>query len=81
MRKDEQPVCPWHHDCGANKDGRCVALTDTKFPGKNDCPFYKTKEQFDKEDAAVVEKLLAEGKEELLIYYRGKNYGRKHKKR
>ena len=81
MNKRENPVCPWHNDCGALKNGRCTALTDTKFPGRKDCPFYKTREQFEAEDAEVVARLEAQGKQALLEYYRGKNYGRKHKKR
>lgn len=36
-------------DCFANEIGRCVALRTAKFKGDKDCPFFKTKEQLNKE--------------------------------
>ena len=39
-----------HYDCFARgKNGYCRALSDTDF-GYRDCPFYKTKEQVEKEE-------------------------------
>lgn len=38
-----------HEDCFANKNRFCMALRDTYF-GKHDCPFYKTRQQVEKEE-------------------------------
>lgn len=36
--------CVWKHpNCPAYQDGMCVALTETEFPGRYDCPFYNPK--------------------------------------
>lgn len=43
------PVCA-KEDCAACSGGQCVALTDNDFGGKK-CPFYKTREQNEKEQA------------------------------
>lgn len=34
-------------DCFANRGGRCLALSDTKF--KKECPFYRIDLNFDKQ--------------------------------
>lgn len=37
-------TCRWKHpDCPAYESGLCVAVTDTDFPGRYDCPFYNPK--------------------------------------
>ena len=48
IRKD---VCCYNHfDCFARmRNGTCYALHDTDFKGK-ECPFYKPKEQVEKEN-------------------------------
>lgn len=37
--------CGWNHpDCFAIRKGtKCVALSSMRFPGRTDCPFYKSK--------------------------------------
>lgn len=44
-KKDQLPVCDWvtPNTCKSNKDGRCKCLTDTEFPKRDFCPFYKRK--------------------------------------
>ena len=45
-----------HYDCFARSNrGVCHALSDTHF-GYRDCPFYKTKEQIDKEERERLER-------------------------
>ena len=42
------PKCPDERgDCFASAYGSCAVLTDTRFEGL--CPFYKSKEQYEKE--------------------------------
>ena len=40
--------CNWEHPrCKAlDCNGRCVALTDTNFPRRTDCPFYDNSAKF-----------------------------------
>lgn len=40
--------CKWEHPrCKAlDCNGRCVALTDTSFPRRTDCPFYDNNAKF-----------------------------------
>lgn len=42
------PPCSHGTECFANDDKRCTVLKDTCFRGKK-CPFFKTKEQLQKE--------------------------------
>lgn len=42
-------------DCFANKDGKCLALSDTRFNGK--CPFYRNDLKFEEQDKAAREYL------------------------
>lgn len=42
------PECGWHKDCFANDCGKCAIIVgDTAFPGRADCPFYKTDEEYE----------------------------------
>ena len=58
------PAC-YEAECAANKDLHCIALTDNNFGGKK-CPFFKTKEQNEKERAYCEQRLeaLGRGKQE-----------------
>ena len=53
--KDKGPTCN-KVECGANEDGFCVCLLNNNF-GKRECPFFKTKEQCEKEKAYCQERL------------------------
>lgn len=65
------PVCKFHDDCRANAKGLCTALNDTNFKNRDDCPFYKTAEQYDAEVAKNKERLEALGRFDLLEKYFG----------
>ena len=43
-------------DCDANEEGRCIALRKNDF-GNRKCPFYKTKEEAEKDRAKCEERL------------------------
>lgn len=43
----KEPICN-REDCFACEGGQCVVLTNTNF-GDRECPFFKTKEQAEKE--------------------------------
>ena len=48
VAKDElKPCLQKKKECFAYEDKKCKALSDTKF--NYECPFYKTKEQWEKE--------------------------------
>ena len=51
MRNDDSKCRYYEHDdCFAKqRNGICKALRDTYFNGR-DCPFYKSKEQVEKEE-------------------------------
>lgn len=51
MKQWHEDRCEFEHfDCFARQTNEiCRALVDTNF-GERDCPFYKSKEQFEKED-------------------------------
>ena len=36
--------CMSHYDCFANRNGKCLCLLDSSFPGKI-CPFYKSNKE------------------------------------
>lgn len=48
------PTCD-KADCAGCQDGHCIVLTNNKFD--KECPFYKTKEQAEKEQAYRAERL------------------------
>ena len=42
--KNAGDLCKWkHQDCPAWESGLCIAVTDTEFPGRFDCPFYNSR--------------------------------------
>jgi hypothetical protein len=43
------------YDCFGMKENKCSVLTETICEKSNECPFYKTKEQF-KKDARAAER-------------------------
>ncbi len=45
---DDCPVCNYHNDCFANREGKCIALTDTYFK-RGYCPFYKNENKLNAE--------------------------------
>lgn len=64
------PRCTHAPGCFACSDGRCRILKSTSF-GDKPCPFYKTQEQADSENARAMERLVAEGRYDLIEkYYR-----------
>ena len=43
--KSNFPRCPYmHSSCFAYMGGTCILLRDTKFKDRDDCPFYKNRE-------------------------------------
>ena len=38
------PICNYHSDCFANREGKCITLTDTNFK-RGYCPFYKNEDK------------------------------------
>ena len=54
-------MCLDHWDCFANKNGKCVSLTDNDFGGKS-CPFFKSN------DEISLEQITAECKAYALLY-------------
>lgn len=51
--------CNWNHpDCFALavRSGDCQVLKDTNFHSRNKCPFFKSKEQYENENALYREK-------------------------
>lgn len=41
---DDCPACNYHSDCFANREGKCIVLTDTNFRCEY-CPFYKNEDK------------------------------------
>lgn len=63
------PRCNHAPGCFANKDGYCRILKSSNF-GDKACPFYKTQEQGDAEKARAMERLIEEGRHDLIeLYY------------
>ena len=61
--------------CFALNDGKCTCLSDTRFGAKM-CPFFKTNEQNEKEKKAVMARLIALDRQDLIdTYYGGKKGG------
>lgn len=63
------PICKAHPDCHAFQDGRCAALADTDFGGR-DCPFYKDREANRKEQKEGLEYLIRTGRTDLIAKYK-----------
>lgn len=63
--------CTYHDDCRSNNNGECVCLNNTDFPNRNDCPFYKTNEQFNNEQRRSIDRLRLLGRWDLLKKYHG----------
>lgn len=63
-------TCYIHTDCFANKNKHCMALSDTKFTGK-DCPFYKTHEQAKEGRRNAYNRLVITGRDDLIDKYGG----------
>lgn len=57
MKVKGQMNCPYcgKSDCFACDGGKCVVLVDNNF--RRECPFYKTKEQVEKEQAYCDERM------------------------
>lgn len=62
------PLCGWHSDCFAHRDGRCTALTDTDFR-RGRCPFYATAEQYHERQLAAATSLVERDRDGLLKKY------------
>ena len=63
------------HNCAGNKSGCCRILKSNHF-GDKVCPFYKTAEQNEKEQKAVMARLIAMDRQDLIdTYYGGKEGG------
>lgn len=41
---EDCPACNYHTDCFANREGKCITLTDTNF-SRGYCPFYKNEDK------------------------------------
>ena len=62
-------------NCAGNKAGYCRILKSNHF-GDKVCPFYKTTEQNEKEKKAVMDRLIAMDRQDLIdTYYGGKEGG------
>lgn len=60
--------CKDRQDCFANKNGRCICLTDTKSY-MDKCPFYKTSDAARAERMDGYNKLFSEGRVDLIEKY------------
>ena len=63
--------CQKHPDCASCVFGYCTLLEDVDF-GERDCPFYKSKAQFQKDFDASIERLKAIGRMDLIQLYHPK---------
>lgn len=68
------PRCNHKPGCFAYKDGICRILKDTDF-GDRACPFFKTQEQADEDNRRTRERLIAEGRSDLIEKYYLENGG------
>lgn len=69
------PVCYDSREyCFAERRGLCIILTDTDFKRNTRCPFYDTKEDYEKKIEAANQRLRDIGEEHLIHKYteRGK---------
>lgn len=62
------------HNCAGNKSGCCRILKSNHF-GDKVCPFYKTAEQNEKEQKAVMARLIAMDRQDLIELYYGEKAG------
>ena len=75
QRAEESVVKCDLHNCAGNKSGYCRILKSNHF-GDKVCPFYKTAEQNEKEKKAVMARLIAMDRQDLIdTYYGGKEGG------
>ena len=66
----EFPMCDQERgNCYAIRNGRCRILTDTHFKNKV-CPFFDTKDGFEKRDLDSRIHLMATGQEHLIQKFR-----------
>ena len=72
-RQGKNIVCP-RHCCAGNKEGFCRALRTSDF-GNKTCPFFKTVEQNEKEKKAVMDRLIALDRQDLIDTYYGRRKG------
>lgn len=63
----DRVICNYHKDCFARKDAFCGILENNTF--KNDCPFYKNKDQNKMEREAVELELIERKRFDLLETY------------
>lgn len=72
--KTINPRCNHTPGCFACTNGRCRILKNTNF-GDKACPFYKTKDQADAENARAMVRLVAEERYDLIEKYYRENGG------
>lgn len=67
---NNHPICKLDR-CAACRESHCVILKSNNFNGKP-CPFFKTKERCEEESRRTMERLLSEGRTDLIeLYYGG----------
>ena len=71
MKRTDNPACGYHADCSAYCNGKCMALEDTNFGGK-DCPFYQSAEDHIAAREHSISLLNDKGRPDLLQKYYGK---------
>ena len=72
--KKYAPLCS-NINCAGHREGKCMILKNNHF-GDKVCPFYKTAEQNEKEKKAVMARLIALDRQDLIdTYYGGKEGG------
>lgn len=69
LETGSSPLCTAHPDCHAWSDGRCMALEDNNFGGR-DCPFYKNRTVNMEQRRAGLKRLIQTGRSDLLHKYR-----------
>lgn len=69
LEKGSAPLCTAHPDCHAWSEGRCMALADNDFGGR-DCPFYKNRTVNMEQCRAGLKRLIRTGRSDLLQKYR-----------
>ena len=69
LEKGSAPLCTAHPDCHAWSEGRCMALADNDFGGR-DCPFYKNRTVNMEQCQAGLKRLIRTGRSDLLQKYR-----------
>lgn len=76
LRDENEPQVMCNlHTCAGNRYGYCRILESNNF-GDRLCPFYKTAVENQKEQRAVMSKLIAKNRQDLIQkYYRGMKGG------